>query len=133
ILCFGKGISGGYAPLAGILVQPQVAESFWSDGTDGVEGREFRDGHTYGNNPLAAAVGLAAIGLLRDQGLVENAARQGERLQAALRAGAPASVREVRGRGLLIGVELDGPKGPAVARTARERGLILRQGLDFVA
>ncbi len=132
IMCFGKGISGGYAPLAGILVQPAVADAFWSAAG---EHREFRDGHTYGNNPLSAAVGLAAIGQLMDEGLVANADRQGERLQARFREAAerlPAIV-EVRGRGLLIGVAFSSTIGPAVAGAARERGLILRQGTDFVA
>jgi beta-alanine--pyruvate transaminase len=132
ILCFGKGISGGYAPLAGLLVQPHVAQAFWSQAG---ENREFRDGHTYGNNPLSGAVGLAALALLRGDRLVENAARQGERLIARLRAGTarlPAVV-DVRGRGLLVGIAFDAALGPAVSRAARERGLIVRQGADFVA
>jgi beta-alanine--pyruvate transaminase len=129
ILCFGKGISGGYAPLAGILVQPHVGDVFWS--ADG-EGREFRDGHTYGNNPLAAAVGLVALDQVQRLGLVENAAGQGERLSARIRSAGLAAVAEVRGRGLLIGVGLTSAIGPAVARAARERGLILRQGTDFI-
>lgn len=132
ILCFGKGISGGYAPLAGLLVQPHVGQSFWSEAG---EGREFRDGHTYGNNPLSAAVGLVALDLLRGDRLVENAARQGERLVARLRAGASRlpAIAEVRGRGLLVGVAFPSAMGPAVAREARARGLIVRQGTDFVA
>jgi beta-alanine--pyruvate transaminase len=132
ILCFGKGISGGYAPLAGFLVQPHVGDTFWGEAG---EGREFRDGHTYGNNPLASAVGLAAIGQLQDGGLIANAARQGERLTAKFRDAAtrlPAIV-DVRGRGLLVGVAFYSLLGPAVAKAARERGLILRQGTDFVA
>lgn len=132
ILCFGKGISGGYAPLAGILVQPHVGQAFWSEAG---EGREFRDGHTYGNNPLSAAVGLAALDLLRGDHLVENAARQGERLMARLRDAAARipAIAEVRGRGLLVGIALTSAVGPAVSRAARECGLILRQGPDFVA
>ena len=132
ILCFGKGISGGYAPLAGILVQPHVGQAFWSEAG---EGREFRDGHTYGNNPLSAAVGLAALDLLRGDHLVENAARQGERLMARLREAAARipAIAEVRGRGLLVGIALTSAVGPAVSRAARECGLILRQGPDFVA
>jgi beta-alanine--pyruvate transaminase len=131
ILCFGKGISGGYAPLAGILVQPHVAESFWGEAG---EGREFRDGHTYGNNPLASAVGLTALEMLTG-GAIDNAARQGERLVARLAAGAARlpAVTEIRGRGLLQGIAFTSTLGPAVAAAARERGLILRQGTDFVA
>ena len=130
IVCFGKGISGGYAPLAGLLVQPRVAESFWGEAG---EGREFRDGHTYGNNPLASAVGLAALGQLQDEGLIANAARQGDRLMARIRAARSPAIVAVRGRGLLIGVAFGSAVGPAVAREARQRGLIVRQGPDFVA
>jgi len=130
ILCFGKGISGGYAPLAGLLVQPHVAQAFWSDAG---EGREFRDGHTYGNNPLASAVGLAALDQLQGEDLVANAARQGERLVARLRAAESPAIVEVRGRGLLVGIAFGSLLGPAVAKAARERGLIVRQGTDFVA
>ncbi len=132
ILCFGKGISGGYAPLAGLLVQPHVGQAFWSEAG---EGREFKDGHTYGNNPLSAAVGLSALAMLRGDDLVGNAARMGERLMARLRAAAPRlpAVVELRGRGLLVGIAFRSLVGPAVSKAARERGLILRQGTDFVA
>jgi beta-alanine--pyruvate transaminase len=132
ILCFGKGISGGYAPLAGLLVQPHVGDAFWSEAG---EDRQFKDGHTYGNNPLAAAVGLAALDQLQGDGLIANAARQGDRLQARFREAAtrlPAIV-DVRGRGLLIGVAFSAMLGPKVAAAAKERGLIIRQGTDFVA
>ena len=141
ILCFGKGISGGYAALAGLMVQPHVAGTFW--GRDG-ENREFRDGHTYGNNPIAGAVGLKAIEYLVDDRLIEHAARQGERLATRLRDGLGdvEAVTEVRGLGMLRGIALDGgaagkpgaePLGPKVSRAARERGLVVRGGLDFVA
>ena len=138
ILCFGKGVSGGYAALAGILVQEHVARVFW--GREG-ENREFRDGHTYGNNPVAGAVGLKALEYLVDDRLVEHGDRMGERLAARLRAGladVPA-VTGIRGLGLLRGIALDGlgagtpPLGPAVSKAARERGLVVRGGADFVA
>jgi acetylornithine aminotransferase len=66
---------------------------------------------------------------------VENAARQGERLMARLREAAARipAIAEVRGRGLLVGIALTSAVGPAVSRAARECGLILRQGPDFVA
>jgi beta-alanine--pyruvate transaminase len=133
ILCFGKGISGGYAPLAGILVQPRVGDTFWSAAG---ENREFRDGHTYGNNPLAAAVGLAALDQLTGDDLVRNSENQGERLMGRFRdaaAAGEARIAEVRGRGLLIAVALRGVSGAAVAAAARARGLIIRSGPDFVA
>ena len=140
ILCFGKGISGGYAALAGLIAQAHVADVFW--GRDG-EGREFRDGHTYGNNPIAGAVGLKALEYLVDDRLIEHADRQGERLATRLRKGiaAVSIVSGIRGLGLLRGIALDGPGvpsgmpplGPAVSKAARARGLIVRGGTDFVA
>jgi adenosylmethionine-8-amino-7-oxononanoate aminotransferase len=132
ILCFGKGISGGYAPLAGLLVQPHVAQAFWSEAG---EDRQFKDGHTYGNNPLSAAVGLAALDQLQGEGLIANAARQGDRLQARFREAAtrlPAIV-DVRGRGLLVAVAFSSMLGSRVAAAAQDRGLIIRAGTDFVA
>jgi acetylornithine/N-succinyldiaminopimelate aminotransferase len=78
-------------------------------------------------------VGLAALDLLQGEALVANAERQGERLTARLRAGASPVVTDIRGRGLLVGIAFGSALGPAVHRAARERGLILRQGPDFVA
>ena len=85
---------------------PTLRRAFW--GRDG-EGLEFRDGHTYGNNPVAAAVGLAALRQLREEDLVANAQRQGERLMGRLRAAGLGAVAEVRGLGLLVGVALRTP------------------------
>ncbi|HVA86723.1 MAG TPA: aminotransferase class III-fold pyridoxal phosphate-dependent enzyme [Candidatus Saccharimonadales bacterium] len=132
ILCFGKSISGGYAALAGLMVQKPVADAFWSTTA---EGREFRDGHTYGNNPIAAAVGLAALELLEEGRLVARSAELGTRITARLQAAALPAITDVRGHGLLIGIELAGADatGAAVAREARQRGLIVRTGIGFVA
>lgn len=131
LLCFGKGISGGYAALAGTLVSSQLADTFWGDDN---ESPAFSDGHTYGNNPLASAVGHAVLEMLLD-GLIDNAARQGERIRQQLRAMRLPEVSELRGTGLLVGVAFgaDGPSGADVARRAMERGLLIRSGRDFVA
>jgi beta-alanine--pyruvate transaminase len=126
ILCFGKGISGGYAALAGLLIAEHVAEPF-KKGTEA-----FLDGHTYGNNPLASAVGLAAIDQLIDGGLIDRATRLGERLLAAVVSAGHPAVTDVRGLGLLLGVELAVP-GQQVWKAALERGLLIRRGPDFVA
>jgi beta-alanine--pyruvate transaminase len=125
VLCFGKGVSGGYAALAGLLVAEHIGEPFRT-GTEA-----FLDGHTYGNNPLASAVGLAAIDQLLDGGLIERAARVGERLRAAVASAAHPAVIDVRGLGLLLGVELAVP-GQQVWKAALERGLLIRRGPNFV-
>jgi ornithine--oxo-acid transaminase len=75
-------------------------------------------GSTFGGNPLAAAVGEAALGLLEDGSLIQHAADVGAYLQQRLRALADPALRQVRGRGLLVGVEID--PGFASARTVCE-------------
>ncbi|TMI87081.1 MAG: aspartate aminotransferase family protein, partial [Bacillati bacterium ANGP1] len=77
ITCCGKGMSGGYAPLAAILIRDRIADAFYGDAD---EHREFHHGHTYAGNPVACAAGIAAITQLIERGIVANARRQGERL-----------------------------------------------------
>ena len=137
IMCLGKGMSGGYAPLSAVVLTKDVARPFWGDPRDLVQ---FHSGHTYGANPVACAIGLAAIAQLREEGLTERAAARGERLRAGLRAIAARhpAIGDVRGLGLLTGVELvaDGATrerfpsalevGARIRDEARRRGLLLR-------
>ncbi len=137
IMCLGKGMSGGYAPLSAVVMTADVARPFWGDPRDLVQ---FHSGHTYGANPVACAIGLAAIAELREKGLAKRAAARGERLQAGLAAVAERhpAIGDVRGRGLLVGVEFVADRGsrarfPAtvdigvrVRDEARKRGLLLR-------
>jgi adenosylmethionine-8-amino-7-oxononanoate aminotransferase len=136
LLCVGKGMSGGYAPLAGVLVQERVHAAFLGAPE---ERREFHHGHTYGGNPVAAAAGLAVLRLLREQGLVERAATLGRFLRGELERLAVRlpGIRALRGAGLLQGFDLDpavyGPApGALVERAARERGVLVRIGGNFV-
>jgi adenosylmethionine-8-amino-7-oxononanoate aminotransferase len=102
ILIFGKGVSSGFGPLAGILVR----EDRYQEMLDG--GVEFGTGHTYGGNPLSAAAGCAVIDYLENNHLVEQVNQKGEMLENLLRGlleRAPMVV-DVRGVGLLWGVEL---------------------------
>jgi adenosylmethionine-8-amino-7-oxononanoate aminotransferase len=137
ILCLGKGMSAGYAPLSAVVMSTEVAAPFWGEPADLVQ---FHSGHTYGANPVACAIGTAAIRELLERDLVANAQRQGERLLAGLRTVADrhAAIGDVRGRGLLVGAEL--VRDPAtrerfpasiepgirVREAARRRGLLLR-------
>jgi adenosylmethionine-8-amino-7-oxononanoate aminotransferase len=75
MLGIGKGMSGGYAPLAALLVSERVAAAFW-----GEENRKFDEGHTFNANPLSAAVGHAVLSYILDHDLLDNARRVGERL-----------------------------------------------------
>jgi adenosylmethionine-8-amino-7-oxononanoate aminotransferase len=139
ILCLGKGMSGGYAPLSAVVMTPEVAGAFWGDPQDLVQ---FHSGHTYGANPVACAIGIAAIAEIVERRLCENSARQGDRLIAGLRRaqGRHPAIGDVRGRGLLVGVELVRDRttrerfpaeleiGVRIRAEARRRGLLLRAG-----
>src|SRR5215467_9906424 len=134
ITCCGKGMSGGYAPLAAILIRDRIADTFYGDPEDN---RQFHHGHTYAGNPVACAAGVAAVRQIIDRDIVGNARRQGERLRAKLTelAARYPLIGDVRGAGLLQGVEFvrdraskaafpaSARPGKVVERAARERGL----------
>jgi acetylornithine/N-succinyldiaminopimelate aminotransferase len=84
-------------------------------------------GSTFGGNPLATAVGLTVFGTLIEDKLAERAGRMGKVLAQgleAIRAKHPKAVKEIRGRGLLAGLDLVPPVADAVA-ACRERGLLV--------
>jgi acetylornithine aminotransferase len=90
-------------------------------------------GSTFGGNPLACAAALATLAAIEEEGLMRNAERIGGILLAGLRdglAGRPGVV-EVRGHGLMIGVELDRPCGDLVGQ-ALEAGLLINVTMDKV-
>ena len=104
IFCLGKGISGGYAPLSANLLTTQIGQVFYGSAVDQVQ---FHAGHTFGGNPVASAVGIAAIKQIFDDGIVENSRARGAQAMARLRElrrRLPV-IGDVRGEGLLIGVE----------------------------
>ncbi|OGA41920.1 MAG: ornithine--oxo-acid transaminase [Betaproteobacteria bacterium RIFCSPLOWO2_12_FULL_62_13] len=96
-LILGKALGGGLLPVSAFLARRAVMEVF----TPGDHGS------TFGGNPLAAAVGLEAINVLLEERLPERAAELGEYLLGELRAIHNPLIREVRGKGLLIGLEID--------------------------
>jgi acetylornithine aminotransferase len=93
IITSAKGIANGF-PMSAVLVSPEIRPEKGMLGT------------TFGGNHLACAAAIAVLEIMRDENLVENAARTGERLIARLRA--IPEIKEVRGRGLMIGMEIDG-------------------------
>lgn len=93
IITSAKGIANGF-PMSAVLVSPEIRPEKGMLGT------------TFGGNHLACAAAIAVLEIIRDENLVENAARTGERLIARLRA--IPEIKEVRGRGLMIGMEIDG-------------------------
>jgi ornithine--oxo-acid transaminase len=115
----GKALSGGFYPISAVLSNSEVLGVL----------KPGEHGSTFGGNPLACAIARAALQVLIEEGMIENAARQGERLMAQLRAIASPKVREVRGRGLMIAVELHPEAGGARAHCERlqARGLLCKE------
>jgi adenosylmethionine-8-amino-7-oxononanoate aminotransferase len=133
IICTGKGISSGAMPLGAMIAREEMAEAFRGGPEDNLH---FAHGHTFGGNPLACAAGLAVIDEILQQDLCAKAERLGQYLRGRLNDLTKYGVvREIRGRGVLLGVELMKDTGSMEAfpelgkelkRTALEQGLILR-------
>jgi 4-aminobutyrate aminotransferase len=116
ILLSGKGIASGM-PLGAMVAKDSVMT--WTAGTHG---------STYGGNPLACAAAIATLDVIRDEELLENAAKVGDLLRNGLGdiQSRHDAIREVRGVGLMIGIELpDHQTAAAVERAAFERGLLM--------
>jgi adenosylmethionine-8-amino-7-oxononanoate aminotransferase len=131
ILCAGKGMGSGYGPLSALIVSDRMARAFWGDPEAGIE---FAHGHTFAGNPLSCAAGIAAITQMIEEDVPGRARRTGEhmagRLEALRRYGI---VGEVRGKGMLRGVELTAPLGKRIGKRALDLGLILRYEADWFA
>ncbi|HVL56162.1 MAG TPA: aminotransferase class III-fold pyridoxal phosphate-dependent enzyme, partial [Burkholderiaceae bacterium] len=115
VVPIAKGIGSG-VPMGAVIAAGAAAEAF----------RPGNHGTTFGGNPLAMRAGLTTIQVMEDEGLLQNAARIGEHLIARLkeRLGAMPGVQEIRGQGLMIGIELAAPCGE-LAAAALKRGLVL--------
>lgn len=116
VMTLAKGLGNGI-PIGACLARAAVAKLF----TPGSHGS------TFGGNPLACRVGCTVLDIIEEQGLLENAAHQGERLLARLRVelSEHPQVLAIRGRGLMIGIELATPQRDLTERAAREQGLLL--------
>jgi adenosylmethionine---8-amino-7-oxononanoate aminotransferase len=136
LMCVAKGLTGGYLPLAATLATERVYEAFLGEYE---ELKTFFHGHTYTGNPLACAAALATLEIFEREdtlaALQPKIALLGELLDEHV---APLhAVREVRRRGFMVGVELEGfplaaRMGHAVTRAARRRGAIVRPLGDVV-
>lgn len=103
ILIVGKALGGGCFPVSGILGSKELLSVF-------VPGNH---GSTFGGNPLACAVGRAALEVIVEEKLADNAQAMGAYLREKILALGSPHVAEVRGRGLLIGIEVKPESGPA--------------------
>ncbi|QLG94238.1 acetylornithine transaminase [Pseudomonas yamanorum] len=116
VMTLAKGLGNGI-PIGACLARASVAKLF----TPGSHGS------TFGGNPLACRVGCTVLDIIEEQGLLENAAQQGERLLARLRVelSEHPQVLAIRGQGLMIGIELATPYRDLAQRAAQEHGLLI--------
>lgn len=136
LLVIGKGLTGGYLPMAATVASRRVHDAFLGEDL-GIT--TLYHGHSFSGNALAAAVARRHLELLDELDVLVNVRARGEQLGAALDerlAGRPA-VLEVRRRGLMTGVELDPPIeglrwGRRVCAAAVERGVLLRPLGDVI-
>lgn len=99
VLVLGKALSGGMYPVSAVLASREIMSTL----------APGDHGSTFAGNPLAAAIGIAALDVLEEERLAERAARRGERLLDGLRRIDSPLIVDVRGRGLLVGVEFGIP------------------------
>jgi len=115
----GKALSGGFYPVSAVLSNSEAMGVL----------HPGEHGSTFGGNPLACAIARMALKVLIEEGMIENAARIGERLKRNLSDIHSNLVREVRGRGLMLAIELDPAAGGArpVCEKLVTRGLLAKE------
>ena len=123
-LILGKALGGGVLPVSMFLARRDVMDVF----------RPGDHGSTFGGNPLGAAVGLEALNIIVDEDLAARSAEQGAYLLAKLREIRSPLIREVRGRGLFIGVEIERSRCRArsVCEALMARGLLSKETHETV-
>ncbi len=124
VITLGKALSGGFYPISVVMADEAVMGVF----------NPGDHGSTFGGNPLAAAIAREALSVLVEENMIENALVQGEYLLGRLKRLESEHIHEVRGRGLLIGVELKQSAGGArrFCEALKEEGLLSKETHDNV-
>ncbi len=117
----GKALSGGFYPVSAFVTSREIMDVF-SPGSHG---------STYGGNPLGCAVARTALDVVKEEQLAERSAELGEWFIRELKSIEHPKIREIRGRGLLVGVELTESARP-FCEALMERGLLCKETHDFV-
>lgn len=114
----GKALSGGFYPVSAVLSNSDVLGVL----------QPGQHGSTFGGNPLACAIARTAMRVLVEEGMIENSAKQGGYLKESLEGIRANAVREVRGRGLMIAVELDPEAGGArrYCEALKDKGILCK-------
>jgi acetylornithine aminotransferase len=122
VMPLAKGLGSG-VPIGAVVAGPKAAHIF----------QPGNHGTTFGGNPLAMRAGVETIRIMEEDGLLENAAKVGAHLREALERelGGLPGVKEIRGQGLMLGIELNRPCG-ALMQRALDAGLLLSVTADSV-
>jgi ornithine--oxo-acid transaminase len=120
----GKALSGGFYPVSAVLSNSEVLGVL----------RPGEHGSTFGGNPLGCAVARAALQVLKEENMIENAATMGAYFMEGLKKINAPRIREVRGRGLLIAVELFPEAGGArqFCEALKQKGLLCKETHDHI-
>lgn len=120
----GKALSGGFYPISAVLSNSEVMDVL----------QPGEHGSTFGGNPLACAVARTALKVLIEEGMIENAAAMGAYFLDSLQQVASNRVRELRGRGLMVGMELHSDAGGARQYCERlmDRGVLCKETHDHI-
>lgn len=124
IMIIGKALSGGFYPVSAVLADEPVLGLI-------VPGDH---GSTFGGNPLGAAVAIAALEVIEEEQLIENAQVMGQYIMDKLRELPQKNILEIRGKGLLIGIELKHEIGGArqFAEILKEKGILIKETSEHV-
>ena len=121
MLIVGKALSGGYYPVSAVLSSRDVLGVF----------NPGDHGSTFGGNPMACAIARASLKVLVEEKLVERSAELGDYFMSKLKTIQSHNIKEVRGRGLWIGVELNGLARPFCEKL-QEMGILCKETHDHV-
>jgi ornithine--oxo-acid transaminase len=121
MLIIGKALAGGFYPVSAVLSSKEILGVF----------HPGDHGSTFGGNPLGCAVARAALQVIIDEKLVQRSAELGEYFLTRLRTLRSPHLREVRGKGLWIGIELDVPARP-YCEALKELGILCKETHDYV-
>ncbi|MDF1520229.1 MAG: ornithine--oxo-acid transaminase [Brevefilum sp.] len=119
ITVIGKALSGGFYPVSAVLADKDILGLI----------QPGEHGSTFGGNPLAAAVGIAALEVIEEEHLIEKARKMGEYILEYLEEIPKKNIKDIRGKGLLIGVELKHELGGArrFAEVLKKKGILVKE------
>ena len=124
LVTLGKALGGGVMPVSAVVGRKEVLGLF----------QPGDHGSTFGGNPLGCAVAREALRILKEEDLADRAARLGETFMDKLRARNCSKVKEVRGKGLLVGIEMTPEAGPAkpYCKKLKEQGILCKDTVENV-